>query len=207
MQLATARSCVSDRLCVELVSCCTCGDGRATPDHMLYPQQQKPHLARISRTSNWCSDPTSALAGAGFTLLCFIMFKLIILYPAALLCCLAHQSSAGNSTSSCTVFRTVTSDTGPVEPFIHPEVSDTDYGIPHIKEKLPIGIALSGGGFRAATCAVGFMRGLHKVSRCCGEPRQGGHCLGQALLGLAQPIIGRTSTGGLHSVLLAWPMT
>ena len=52
-----------------------------------------------------------------------------------------------------------------VEPFVHPEVNEgTDYFIPHIKEKLPIGIALSGGGFRAATCAVGFMRGIHNVS-------------------------------------------
>jgi len=69
---------------------------------------------------------------------------------------------AGNSTGSCKVFRTVESaNAGPVEPFIHPEVSDKEYGIQHIKDKLPIGIALSGGGFRAATCAVGYMRGLH----------------------------------------------
>jgi hypothetical protein len=51
-----------------------------------------------------------------------------------------------------------------VHAFTHPEVSNTAYGIKHIKEKLPIGIALSGGGFRAAACAVGFMRGIHKVS-------------------------------------------
>lgn len=66
----------------------------------------------------------------------------------------------------CAFFRTTTSDypdVVPVAPFTHPEVSDTDYCIQHIKDKPALGIALSGGGYRAATCAAGWVRGLHKV--------------------------------------------
>ena len=54
-------------------------------------------------------------------------------------------------------------DAAPVEPFTHPEVSDTEYAIQHIKDKPSLGIALSGGGFRAATCAAGWVQGLHLV--------------------------------------------
>lgn len=43
-------------------------------------------------------------------------------------------------------------------------MSDSEYGIDHIKAKPSLGLAMSGGGFRAATCAAGWARGLHKVT-------------------------------------------
>jgi hypothetical protein len=62
-------------------------------------------------------------------------------------------------------------DAEPVQRIVYPEVSDTDYGIRHIKEKPSLGLAMSGGGFRAATCAAGWTRGLHKVDGALCVPR------------------------------------
>jgi len=86
--------------------------------------------------------------------------------------CAVADPTSQHKLTECKFFRTVkpgSEGSGKVEPFTHPEVSDNEYGIKHIKEKLPIGIALSGGGFRAATCAVGFMRGIHKTELEDGE--------------------------------------
>ncbi|EFJ48069.1 hypothetical protein VOLCADRAFT_91267 [Volvox carteri f. nagariensis] len=45
-----------------------------------------------------------------------------------------------------------------------PEIEDPDFGIPAlISEKLPLAICISGGGFRAATLGLGWLRGLHNL--------------------------------------------
>lgn len=54
-------------------------------------------------------------------------------------------------------------EASPVQQLVYPEVSDSAYGMQHIKQKPSLGLAMSGGGFRAATCAAGWTRGLHKV--------------------------------------------
>jgi len=50
-----------------------------------------------------------------------------------------------------------------VQQLVYPEVSDSAYGMQHIRKKPSLGLAMSGGGFRAATCAAGWTRGLQKV--------------------------------------------
>lgn len=51
-----------------------------------------------------------------------------------------------------------------IQQLVYPEVSDGAYGIPHIQAKPSLGVSMSGGGFRATTCASGWLRGLHNVS-------------------------------------------
>lgn len=50
-----------------------------------------------------------------------------------------------------------------VQQLVYPEVSDSAYGMQHIRKKPSLGLAMSGGGFRAATCAAGWTRGLQKT--------------------------------------------
>lgn len=57
----------------------------------------------------------------------------------------------------------------PSRDFAYPEVSSGKFGIKHIAEKPNLGVAVSGGGFRAATLASGWVRGLNQVS--CGKAR------------------------------------
>ena len=45
-----------------------------------------------------------------------------------------------------------------------PELSSGSYGIPHIQAKPNFGVAIGGGGYRAATLASGWIRGLHNIS-------------------------------------------
>lgn len=44
-----------------------------------------------------------------------------------------------------------------------PELSSGNYGIPHIQAKPNFGVAIGGGGYRAATLASGWIRGLHNI--------------------------------------------
>lgn len=49
--------------------------------------------------------------------------------------------------------------------FIYPEIDPaSDYSIDSLMEKPSLGIAISGGGWRAASLAYGWLRALHLVS-------------------------------------------
>ena len=50
--------------------------------------------------------------------------------------------------------------------FTYPELSpDGAWGVPHIQARPNIGVALSGGGFRAATLSLGWVRMLYEVGQ------------------------------------------
>lgn len=93
---------------------------------------------------------------------------------------LAPTSSGHVARTNCAFFRTapppdklsIAQRLNPkVQQLLYPEVSEGDYGIPHIKAKPSLGVAMSGGGFRATTCASGWLRGLHNVR---GREKEGG---------------------------------
>lgn len=45
--------------------------------------------------------------------------------------------------------------------FVYPELSSSEYGIPSLQAKPDFGIAVSGGGYRATTLALGWVRALY----------------------------------------------
>jgi hypothetical protein len=49
--------------------------------------------------------------------------------------------------------------------FVYPEQQSGDWGIRSLQERPNFGVAVSGGGYRATTTALGWMRGLFEV-RC-----------------------------------------
>lgn len=54
--------------------------------------------------------------------------------------------------------------------FVYPEASNgssSNYSMPSVTERHRFGIALSGGGMRAATLGLGYLRGLHEVGFVC----------------------------------------
>lgn len=53
--------------------------------------------------------------------------------------------------------------------FIYPEIDPgSDYSIDMLIDKPSLGIAISGGGWRAASLAYGWLRALHLVrTKCC----------------------------------------
>lgn len=62
------------------------------------------------------------------------------------------NSHSSNLLFDCKVWLNLTSQN-----FIYPEYDECH----EFNQKLNIGVALSGGGFRAATCALGALRGLY----------------------------------------------
>ena len=49
--------------------------------------------------------------------------------------------------------------------FTYPELTQGPFGIPALQSKLSLGLALAGGGLRAAAAAIGTLRALHMVSQ------------------------------------------
>lgn len=47
--------------------------------------------------------------------------------------------------------------------FVFPELSDGPYGVPELQRRPDFAVALSGGGYRATTLALGWLRALHAL--------------------------------------------
>jgi hypothetical protein len=103
--------------------------------------------------------------------------------------------------------------------FRFPEArSGSNYSMPSVTSRPRFGIALSGGGMRAATAGLGFLRGLHAVSgvpsnmsglqlRCiclhrvlAGEPMLCQCCANVVLTGLSVMQMGQVQPGGRMAI-------
>lgn len=47
--------------------------------------------------------------------------------------------------------------------FVFPELSDGEFGIPNLQAKGSFGIGVSGGGLRATSLAIGWLRGMQRL--------------------------------------------
>ena len=79
------------------------------------------------------------------------------------LLCAAHAAVAASPRVSARIASPHIINHFKKKKLVYPELSAGPYGMPALQAKPNLGIAVSGGGYRATTMALGWLRGLHAL--------------------------------------------